>query len=387
MRKAVVFAPFWGRPENIGNLRIERFIRWLSESGFYVVLVRADARSVVVEKPWGVEVSVRDPLGLYRGNASEGQSSVRKPNRLRRALAYLVLYPDPGIVLARAASKSADVLAHASGAEFILSSNPPESAHLGARALHSGSSFGTSSICGTDGSTNHCGRFYGVRGFAGMSKGDSRSGSEQLGGGDRDFKHVEKAPMQTISVVFEQGLGLDEWIPEELFHEASVDAPQPNRRFAARACREVFRLRSWAFPATLLEPLLHGVAGSLIHGTVVLAGALSERESSEVRAFAERLREYGWAICCKGWLARDEVLRLLMEADGLLLSTVTRAQIPGKLFELSRLVAPLCWSQIKTVPPGSSVKAPQAFLVEHLDKGAGQCDASSTHVLVETAQS
>ena len=79
MRKAVVFAPFWGRPENIGNLRIERFIRWLSESGFYVVLVRADARSVVVEKPWGVEVSVRDPLGLYRGNASEGQSSVRSP--------------------------------------------------------------------------------------------------------------------------------------------------------------------------------------------------------------------------------------------------------------------------------------------------------------------
>ena len=127
---------------------------------------------------------------------------------------------------------------------------------------------------------------------------------------------------------------------------------------------------------------------SLIHGTVVLAGALSERESSEVRAFAERLREYGWAICCKGWLARDEVLRLLMEADGLLLSTVTRAQIPGKLSNISRLVAPLCWSQIKTVPPGSSVKGSRRrSLWSTWTRGAGQCDASSTHVLVETAQS
>ena len=41
MKKAILFVPFWGQEGHIGNLRIERFRRWLIDAGYYVVIVNA----------------------------------------------------------------------------------------------------------------------------------------------------------------------------------------------------------------------------------------------------------------------------------------------------------------------------------------------------------
>jgi hypothetical protein len=50
-RKAMIFAPFWGQPGHVGNHRVDRFVRWLAEDGYAVVIVRAgDADGEHVQK-------------------------------------------------------------------------------------------------------------------------------------------------------------------------------------------------------------------------------------------------------------------------------------------------------------------------------------------------
>ncbi|HEX4343269.1 MAG TPA: glycosyltransferase, partial [Verrucomicrobiae bacterium] len=133
-KKAVLFAPFWRQEGHVGNYRVDRFVRWLADEGYTVILVRAGTLDGEGQHSWGQEITVRDPLGLHRDTSPESANFVppRKPNKLRRALSYWVFSPDPTIVWARVAARRPLVLQAVQGAAFILSSSPPESAHVGA---------------------------------------------------------------------------------------------------------------------------------------------------------------------------------------------------------------------------------------------------------------
>ena len=88
-KKAVLFIPFWRMTGHVGNNRVDRFRRWLSEEGYELVIVCAGAQEAVRPQPWGKEIAVIDRLGLHP-EAAPGQAravSPRKPNKLRRALA------------------------------------------------------------------------------------------------------------------------------------------------------------------------------------------------------------------------------------------------------------------------------------------------------------
>ena len=67
MARATVMlvAPFWHTPHHVGVHRMGRFVRWLHGRGVRIVMVTAGHRDEVVETPWGEELRVRDPLGLY----------------------------------------------------------------------------------------------------------------------------------------------------------------------------------------------------------------------------------------------------------------------------------------------------------------------------------
>ncbi len=93
--KAILIVPDWRQPGYVGNYRIDRFIRWLSERGDELVVVRAGERDALESMPWGTEIVVRDPLGLHRERSVSGPAPARKPNALRRTLAYWAFNPDP----------------------------------------------------------------------------------------------------------------------------------------------------------------------------------------------------------------------------------------------------------------------------------------------------
>jgi hypothetical protein len=135
-KKAVLFIPFWRMAGHVGNNRVDRFKRWLSEAGYELVIVCAGTHEEIRNEHWGQEITVVDRLGLHpEATSVEATTPSRKPNKLRRALAYWLFNPDPAVVWAKAAARHPKVVAATQGARFILSSSPPDSAHVGAWML------------------------------------------------------------------------------------------------------------------------------------------------------------------------------------------------------------------------------------------------------------
>jgi hypothetical protein len=135
-RRVVLVAPFWNRPGHVGVYRVERFLRWLEADGMSVVLVRAASEEWVTSRPWGVEIAVRDPFRFYPDRAPDHTAPhTRKASHIRRAVALALFNPDPTVVWARCMARHPAVLAHASGADLVLASSPPESVLVGAARL------------------------------------------------------------------------------------------------------------------------------------------------------------------------------------------------------------------------------------------------------------
>ena len=129
--KALLIAPFWRRPNHLSAVRTERFIRWLKSDGWEIVLVRAGEMDQVFEQPWGVEIAIKDPLGLHPEQTAASEHQAQKQySRSTQLAAALLFNPDPGILWARRAARHPLVLEHGKNADIVLSSSPPESAHL-----------------------------------------------------------------------------------------------------------------------------------------------------------------------------------------------------------------------------------------------------------------
>jgi len=73
------------------------------------------------------------PLSRYSARGCS-HSFTRKPNKFRRALVYWLFNPDPTVVWARARPSTPLYCGHGRH-RLILSSSPPESAHVGAWLL------------------------------------------------------------------------------------------------------------------------------------------------------------------------------------------------------------------------------------------------------------
>lgn len=352
MKKAVIYAPFWRQAGHVGNYRIDRFIRWLATGGFYVVLVRAGSVTGQREEPWGIEITVQDPLGLYR-DVVVGSVPVkaRRPNKLRRLLAYWLFNPDPGILWARMAARNSAVLQHAEGASFVLSSSPPESAHIGAAIL--ARKLKTKLII------------------------DMRDGwlDEPLKPLLRNSRlqrwreaRLEKATLQQAGKIFVtssvwKSLLVDrlsftqdktEVLSNSFPPEGMFNIKQSRKRSANAPLRLVHAGRFTGSSLSrkisyLLEPLLIGLDDTGIHGVITLLGSLEATDLEEAKRWQPQFESKGWVIEFKEAVPREEMMSILQQADGLLLLSASQAAIPSKLFEYLTLGKP-----IFTVTPQSS---------------------------------
>lgn len=367
MKKAVIFAPFWRQVSHVGNLRVDRFVRWLAEDGYHVVMIRAGSVDQVLEEAWGTEITVRDPMGLYRdANPSGVQVPARKPNKLRRALSYWLFNPEPSVVWARVAARHPSVLGASSGADFILSSSPPESAHVGAWKL---------SIR------------LGLPHIVDMRDGwldeplkpilrNSAFRRWQEGRLEARILHDAKA-IQVTSNVWQELLhtrlprlaskvtvltnGYPACMPQVMLAEkehkiAGLVLIHAGRFLGSMPTRS---------PDLILKPVLEGIKLGASHGTVKLIGPLSGNELDIIKRFEVPFSDQGWVIECSGNLPRHELLQLLPQADGLLLLSETFAAIPCKLFEYIPTGRPiLVVTGRNSATWQVCMKLPQATLVE-----------------------
>ena len=98
-----------------------------------MILVRAGRKDLLRGESWGTKITVADPAGLHSDRDDGGgysSVSVRKPNRLRRLAARILFCPDPTVIWAKRAAVNPAVLEKSQGASSVISSSPPESAHV-----------------------------------------------------------------------------------------------------------------------------------------------------------------------------------------------------------------------------------------------------------------
>lgn len=335
-KKAIIFAPFWRQEGHVGNNRVDRFVRWLSEDGYTVVIVRAGSADGARQEHWGQEITVRDRMGLYR-DALPGAAEVglpRKPNKFRRALAYWIFNPDPTVFWARAAANQPAVLQALDGAAFILSSSPPESAHVGAWLLS---------------------RRSGVPHIVDMRDGwldeplkpilHSSALRRWLEGRMEARILRDAKAIQVTSDVWQELLCkrmpdlLDK--VQVLTNGYPQHMPEPLSRLPKAPDEELVLIHAGRFlgsslarsPALLLAPLLQNLSKPPTKGVIQLIGSLSDYELKLIAPFKPEFQKIGWRIECPGRIPRDELLKLLPQADGLLLLSASNAAIPSKLFE------------------------------------------------------
>lgn len=334
-RRAVLFVPFWRMANHVGNNRVDRFRRWLSEDGYEVVIVCAGAQAEIRSKPWGREISVVDRLGLHP-EAAPGQAkavSPRKPNKLRRALAYWLFNPDPAVVWAKAAAKDMRVQQAVQGASFILSSSPPESAHVGAWFLSQQA--GVPHIM------------------------DMRDGwlDEPL----KPILHTsvlrrwQEKRLESQIALDAKAIQVTSDVWKELFvaryplmaHKLNVltnayplQMPPSPKRMKTHD-EEILLIHAGRFtgshlsrkPDLLIKPLLENLSYSRSKGVIRFYGDLADDEIACIQGYQLQLNAIGWRVEFAGSVPRIEMLAALQQADGLLLLSASRAALPSKMFE------------------------------------------------------
>jgi hypothetical protein len=335
-KKAILFAPFWRQAGHVGNNRIDRFVRWLTDEGYDIVMVRAGSVDALRQESWGQEITVRDRLGLHRdmdpGTFTTG--SPRKPSKLRRALAYWLFNPDPTVVWAKAAARHPAVLRATQGGDFILSSSPPESAHLGAWLLSRQS--GVPHVVDMrDGWLDEPLKPL-LRASALRRWLESRMEARIL----RDAKAIQVTSdiwkellCQRLPELTAKVHVLTNGYPEMVHGVPPRQAKESNEEWVLIHAGRFTGSRLTQYPDILLEPLLQNLSLQPAKGVVQLIGSLSVDEHDAIESFKPRFKAMGWRIECPGSMPRQALLELLPKADGLLLLSASHAAIPSKLFE------------------------------------------------------
>lgn len=344
MNKIIIIAPFWGNPSHVGVYRVDRFVRWLSSVGIEIILVRAGIKDHAVKTAWGLEITVRDPLGLYRGVS--GDNSIvgppRKPNRLRRNLAYILFNPDPTVVWAKRAARNAEVIKHSQDVRWMLSSSPPESTHVASYLLARRLNLELI-IDMRDGWLDEplkpllkksC-----VRRWL-----EGRMEKRILNFASRIFvtSEVWKELLQNrMPSVAERITVLTNAYPDILLLSAKWDSERDSNHLTLLHTGRFTGSRLSQRISHLLSPLFEGIKKSPFTGKIVLLGQLTGEDLLEADAWKERFSSFNWNIEIRNAVPRAKIFSIMEEADGLLMLSASNAALPSKFFEYIPIGKPI----------------------------------------------
>ncbi len=369
--KVVIFAPFWARENHPGTTRVDRFVRWLVGAGSEVSLVRAGSTDSAANSDWGSEITIRDPLnvnGRPRGTLNAA-AKARKPNRLRRFASYLLFTPDPMIVWARRASRHPRVLQEAADADYILSSSPPESSHLGAAELAKRSNAGLI-VDMRDGWLDEP-----LKPLLRMSR-LQRWREARL-----EFSVLDNATHVFVTSNIWKDM-LSHRLPFTRSKTTVLTNAYPRNEQFGQSHRDlVSNCRSSLVHAgrftgsrlshrvsLLLHPLHASLSPEFPTGEIILIGDLNKRDEQDVADWHSRFSEKHWSLQTRAAVSRRELLNCLAQADGLLLLSASLAAIPSKLFEYLAVGKPI----LAATPRDSAVwtiaeRLPQVFPIDYSD--------------------
>jgi len=350
----VIPAPYWGQPGHLGWTRVSRFVRWLGEAGVGSVVARAGSTDRVDDAEFGEIVTVRDPLGFYR-DLPEGGAAIplRRKSRLRRTIAYLLLVPDPLVPWSRRAARHPLVLDRARGAELVLASSPPESAHVAAAALATRLQ-ARLVVDLRDGWLDEP-MIPLLEGSRLQRARHRRIERRILRRAERIFVtsgHWRSLLCGRLPFTSAKTTVLTNACPRaEELHSKNVDRP-PGRPLTLLYTGKISSSRPERRVAQLMSPLLAGLgANAPAVGRLVFVGNLDGDEQAELEAWRDSLAALGWTLEIRRPVPRDAALRLVGSADGLLLLSSSMASLPAKLFDYLPSGRPI----LVVAPEGSAI--------------------------------
>ena len=346
---------------------MERFIRWLNNDGCEVILLRAGGVDKVTNQTWGTEIAVRDPLGLHPEEQDVAAPHTDKEySPLVTLAASLLFNPDPGILWARRAARHPLVLEHGQNADFVLSTSPPESAHLCAATL--AKKLRTKLMVDMrDGwmdeplkpslMTSRLQRFR-----------EGRLEKKVLSQADSIFVTsvvwqellVERLPCCTGKTVV-----LTNCYPADFTNPSVSSNKTPLTILYAG---KLSLSRSTQKASLLLAPLLSGINLVEQKGSIEFMGKMAQEDLEEIAVWTPRFAEAGWRIVVSPAVPMQQAREKIAQASGLLLLCEAHAALPAKLFEYLAArkpimsVGPPCSALERTV-----VDIPQFF---HIDSSA-----------------
>jgi hypothetical protein len=359
----VLVAPHFGHPGHLGAVRTERFQRWAVEDGFRVSVVRAGSRDACERRPWGPVVTVRDPLGFYRGAAESGgvPSKPRKPSPLRRALAYRALVPDPLVVWGWRVLRSRLVRTLEDRVDWVLSSSPPESSHVLAQRL-AARWRADHLVDMRDGWLDE--PMIPLLDTSQVQRWRHRRLERRVLAGARTIlvtsEHWRRMLLRRCALVPERVAVVTNAYPTD-FPPVDEGRRDPRRRLRLLYAGKVYSSRPERSVADLMKPLVEGCARCPVRGRVEFYGNLLDCEAAEILEYRTPLAENGWKTEVRPPLPRPALLERLVEADGLLVLSASVASIPAKLFDALPAKRP-----ILAVAPSTSAVADVASGVDHV---------------------
>ncbi|MFK7915265.1 MAG: glycosyltransferase [Pseudomonadales bacterium] len=338
-RKVVVLCPFWQQQGNAGFPRIERYVRWLADAGAQVCVICAGSSDRTVRQPWGCELVIKDPAKLYPDALSERTASsgtTRKPNRLRRWLAYQLYSPDPTIIWSKRVARHPSVTDVCRSATHILSSSPPESTHLAARALAQRHELQWIMDM-RDGWLDEPLRPALTRSALRRWR-EARLErqclqlSHQIVVSSNAWQTLLRTryPEQVANIrVITNAYPLSERQPDQQALAQAAPTTLPHLVYAGKFSGSDPRRQA----GKLLQPLLDALGATQSRGVVRLIGSYTESDRRCFEALAPAYAQQQWQLEQLEPVPRAELLVQLGAANGLLLLSTSGAALPAKLFE------------------------------------------------------
>jgi len=353
MGSTLFICPHWHQFGNVGVLRARRMVRWMHEAGWTVTVLCAGSRSRLERADFGSVITRKDPLGIFTENdGPHGSAALRRPNRFRRLLAYALLTPDLQLPWALACRWSTDVQKAAANSQVILSSSPPESAHVLAGWLHLQHDV-PHIIDLRDGWLDEP-----------MKPLLKSSSLQQL----RE-KRLEKRLLTAASAIL---VTSHEWKSllrkryPQLSHRIQVltnaypdhppvirtRQPVPDAPLRVLHAGRISSSRPERNPQELLSLLFQ--AFTSVHessGSLIFLGSIEHEEADFIRSREADFSARGWTITRESQVSHARALERMAATDLLILYSASQASIPAKFFDYLHAGKPI----LCICPPGSAV--------------------------------
>jgi hypothetical protein len=338
--KFLIVVPFWRNRQHVGVYRVDRFLRWLERKNIPVVLIRSGNDDHAEIFPWGVEISIRDPLLKIHNDPQTNQFGdvlLRWSKSLIRQIMNQIIYPDLEMIWARRVAAHPLILKYAGDITHVLSSSPPESPHVAASRL--AHKLGAKLVVDMrDGWLDEplkplLRRSRLRQRQEGVLERRILEQAEHIFVTSEEWRELLEARLPCAlnkTAVLTNAYPLDETADQWTIREKAPDKTGRTKLLHVGRFTGSSKSRR---PRHLLEPLLRGAGDNTGPCEVTLLGDLRPSDSAEIRALAPQFEALGWSLVTLPRVSREESLQILKSADGLLLLSTSHAAIPSKLFE------------------------------------------------------